>query len=208
MGPKEMIETLTPGDRTKVGVKMSGGTDSSLAAFLLVEKFVQEEEDIEIIPIVIIEPRAPFQLEFVQKITSFIESKFEFHFNKPEVFQLDRDDKLEFMRSIENQLFEKEVVDLIVSGITREPLDPNFITTGSPNDGRDKECTTYLWDNRIFTPFVNFDKKVIAQSYKGNTILEEMFDLTRSCIAPTNDFSTHCGKCWWCRERFWAFGRL
>ena len=44
MGPKEMIETLTPGDRTKVGVKMSGGTDSSLAAFLLVENLFEKKK--------------------------------------------------------------------------------------------------------------------------------------------------------------------
>lgn len=56
-------------------------------------------------------------------------------------------------------------------------------------------------------PFVNLDKKEIANLYKQNNLLDTLFTLTNSCggHGPKN---THCEKCWNCRERFWAFGKF
>jgi len=56
-------------------------------------------------------------------------------------------------------------------------------------------------------PFFDLNKQAISCLYKEHNLLETLFPLTRSCEAQ--DLSTgHCGKCWWCEERFWAFRRL
>ena len=46
-------------------------------------------------------------------------------------------------------------------------------------------------------------------------IVDELFPLTRSCESEEKGQQMldggpeeHCGKCWWCLERQWAFGRL
>jgi 7-cyano-7-deazaguanine synthase in queuosine biosynthesis len=56
-------------------------------------------------------------------------------------------------------------------------------------------------------PFFNLDKRQIAELYNEKKILEEIFPLTRSC-EHIGTVHGHCGECWWCEERQWAFGRL
>ena len=41
-------------------------------------------------------------------------------------------------------------------------------------------------------------------------LLDSLFPLTYSCegsIEATKHHTQHCKKCWWCQERYWAFGR-
>jgi 7-cyano-7-deazaguanine synthase in queuosine biosynthesis len=72
---------------------------------------------------------------------------------------------------------------------------------------------TDIWndDNRIkelYTkhpyefPWSIVDKKFIAAQYKKFGI-EELSTLTNSCIISSK---SPCKKCWWCKERYWAFG--
>lgn len=187
---------------------MSGGTDSSLAAYLLAKKFSRDSKKRQIIPIIITEPKAPFQLQFASQVIAFIESQFAFRFQTPETFLLQQEDKIDFMRTIENQLFTNDTVDLVISAVTHEPKDPTFDYKHGPDDDRTQENQKNLWDDRILTPFINIDKKEIADYYVKNDLIESLFNLTRSCVSTTKDFSFHCGKCWWCKERLWAFGRL
>lgn len=60
-----------------------------------------------------------------------------------------------------------------------------------------------------YRPFVNVDKKFVADLYKQFNLMEDLFPLTHSCIgfAPdTNSFTEPCKKCYWCHEKMWAFG--
>lgn len=65
----------------------------------------------------------------------------------------------------------------------------------------------------VYSPFKNVDKKTIAEIYENENLVDELFSLTRSCewtpayIQPDPGIG-HCGFCWWCQEREWAFGRL
>jgi predicted PP-loop superfamily ATPase len=58
----------------------------------------------------------------------------------------------------------------------------------------------------VFAPFININKKEIAKLYKILNI-EYLYSMTRSCESLTV-IDAHCGKCWWCKERVWAFGKL
>jgi 7-cyano-7-deazaguanine synthase in queuosine biosynthesis len=56
------------------------------------------------------------------------------------------------------------------------------------------------------SPFTNIDKKRIADLYKELGLTETLFPLTRSCeVKHRLDYLDHCGECWWCKERNWAF---
>ena len=60
----------------------------------------------------------------------------------------------------------------------------------------------------VYSPLINQDKKGVADLYRHFGVLDSLFPLTRSCEDWTDDFSDHCGVCWFCLERQWGFGRL
>ena len=55
------------------------------------------------------------------------------------------------------------------------------------------------------TPYSKLTKRDIALKYYEYGIHNKLFPLTFSCIVNTD---VHCGKCWWCQERLWGFGRI
>ena len=62
-------------------------------------------------------------------------------------------------------------------------------------------------DERAYVPFVNLNKKDIAKMYRLFGVEKELYVKTRSCENHLH-LGKHCGKCWWCHERMWAFGYL
>ena len=61
--------------------------------------------------------------------------------------------------------------------------------------------------NNLLSPWItNLPKKEIAKLYKILDI-ENLYSMTRSCESLTV-LDAHCGECWWCKERMWAFGKL
>ncbi len=68
----------------------------------------------------------------------------------------------------------------------------------------------------IYHPFIRLDKRKTAEKYKEYDVLETLFPLTSSC--EENNLSQRkkineieweaCGKCWFCYERIYGFGKL
>jgi hypothetical protein len=49
--------------------------------------------------------------------------------------------------------------------------------------------------------------------YEKYNLMDTLYPVTRSCewVSYTNwpdPGNNHCGKCWWCQERVWGFGKL
>jgi 7-cyano-7-deazaguanine synthase in queuosine biosynthesis len=66
-----------------------------------------------------------------------------------------------------------------------------------------------LFDGYCYTPFTNKNKKTIARIYQDLNLMESLFPVTRSCEHVGQlEYYGHCGKCWWCEERLWGFGRV
>lgn len=188
-----------------IGIKMSGGVDSSLVSYLLAKHILDNNLDIKLYPIIIVEMLSPFQALFALPVIKFIEQQTGFVFETPFRFECAVDEnKTEKMRSIENKLLQKDL-DIIVAGTTQHPKS-GFDETGGPDESRVGEFAE-IWD-KIYIPFINKDKKELAEIYKKNNLTDTLFPLTRSCVEVTNNFDKHCGECWWCKERLWAFGKL
>jgi 7-cyano-7-deazaguanine synthase in queuosine biosynthesis len=106
------------------------------------------------------------------------------------------------------------LVDVIYTGITANPPKHIAATFKFPitENNRDPEVQHNTKLGIFYTPFCNHDKSKIAEIYKKLKITE-VFNYTRSCEYH-NEMSIqdpglgHCGECWWCQERIWAFGRL
>jgi len=59
-------------------------------------------------------------------------------------------------------------------------------------------------------PFQNYDKKFIFRIFEEQGLIKGLYPLTRSCEGQadvTKDFTKPCKKCWWCKEKKWAFNR-
>lgn len=62
--------------------------------------------------------------------------------------------------------------------------------------------------NNLYRPFINVDKRFVADVYRKHNLLETLFPLTKSCIGTaekTNNHTQECGECFWCYEKNWAF---
>lgn len=75
------------------------------------------------------------------------------------------------------------------------------------SDKSKMSSTSISIDERVYVPFSNLNKKDIAAMYEYLGITDTVFPVTRSC-EDANHLGSHCGACWWCNEREWAFGRL
>ena len=62
-------------------------------------------------------------------------------------------------------------------------------------------------DTRAYIPLYNHNKKDIAKLYRYFGLEQTLLPVTRSCENDSHPVG-HCGKCWWCHERVWAFGNL
>jgi hypothetical protein len=53
------------------------------------------------------------------------------------------------------------------------------------------------------------DRSFVAEYYNKIPFLKNLFPLTKSCISSdiieTKSWTQPCKKCWWCKEKFWAF---
>lgn len=64
----------------------------------------------------------------------------------------------------------------------------------------------YDTSGKFYTPWWNMDKKFVAGVYQEMGLVDTLFPITRSC-EDLQLKEGHCGRCWWCEERFWAFGK-
>jgi tRNA(Ile)-lysidine synthase TilS/MesJ len=206
----DYIRNTFPENKKNIGIKMSGGSDSTLLAYLIAKHIKEDNLDIKIIPVVIVEAGLPFQEIVVRDVLKAINEQLSINIELEHVFNLDLSyNKITRMREIEEELFNKNIIDLIVTGGTRRPeaeIDSNFDNGGlsGPEDNRVGVQPTYWEDEKSYSPFINFNKKILLNYYKTNNLIDILFNKTRSCVSKTHDFTTVCGECWWCRERKWA----
>lgn len=133
-------------------------------------------------------------------------------------------DKLE---KVLKYYYDKDIVNVVMGATTANPpkhITDTFIHPNTEHDERNPEETRDVfyrdWPNDEiigYQPFINVDKKEIAQIYEKNNLMD-LFSITRSCEfnpidvirngALVDPGMGHCGRCWWCEERKWAFGRL
>ena len=116
---------------------------------------------------------------------------------------------------------DKQEVDIVYLGITNFPPKEIYLTFDKQQEEwqnrlRNDQETHPLFgliiesltlDNRTYVPFRNHNKQDIAGLYRLLDLEKTLLLITRSCEDDDHPDS-HCGKCWWCQERIWAFGSL
>lgn len=61
-----------------------------------------------------------------------------------------------------------------------------------------------------YHPFARVNKLFVKGIYESHSLMDEYYYLTGSCVGgpeSTNYFIEPCGRCFWCHEKKWAFGK-
>ena len=129
-------------------------------------------------------------------------------------------DKGRVKMNIHNKLLDKSFANKAIGALV------NFRTFNPPQDFLDKvskelKHTRFHYEPRrsvevsklrfskLYRPFMNVDKKFLAEIYRQEELMDTLFPLTESCVGfsnETNGFSEPCRICFWCVEKHWAFG--
>lgn len=123
--------------------------------------------------------------------------------------------------SVPTEFYNKDIIKGFYTGLTKNPpkdIGDSFCgadlntehNSRNPLIVKDTEHTTICGLNaKVFTPFINIDKRRIADMYKELWLMDNLYPLTRSCeVVDRLQYYDHCGICWWCKERIWGFGKL
>ena len=208
-------------------LKMSGGADSSLMAYLLAKYKNSTRPDLKFYVMTVNNKEKFYQSDKAKEVMGWITTEtgvtFEDHF----IAECDSDETYEdTIENLQDEVHSKISYDACFQGITMNPNSDDFKPIrNDSNPERDQgdkpQPEAYYLNNpeRIhFWPFINVHKKGLGEIYQKYNLMDTLFPITRSCEgvigathwpyteAPTLD--KHCGKCWWCAERMWGFGRL
>ena len=239
-------------NRKKIIIKMSGGVDSTILAYLIALYKKEERPNLELYIATLnsTPPKnwhSPTVKRILKKITELTGVTFEKHyirdlkepgFDDTSLSTEEWQEASPYPRTLKQLVgdIKKEIqIDNLPSsrplhfaGVTKNP--PKSISTfyedwykdhGYGNWIKERDADTIrpegedVKDEHWRTPFTNIDKRALYEYYVNYNILEDLFPLTRSCESYETAQkildggpAEHCGKCWWCLERQWAFGRL
>lgn len=207
------VEFKLPMHYKKVGIKISGGADSAIVAYMLSKYVSEERNDIRITPITVNHEGKAYQEPFAKGIIKHLTGIFGDIYDEHQVgYCPEGPQYISSQDAFVKSLYDNKTIEAHYVGITRNPPKEamDIIGWNGPADDRSPGATlrpTVNGDNTSFKPLVNIDKKGVAELYTTLDVEDTLFPLTRSCEDFTDDFNEHCGQCWFCKERHWGFGR-
>ena len=200
----------------RIGIKVSGGADSAGVSYMIFRTIHEQNFDTEVVVITTDHNDKPYQRIYSKKVIAWLQKRF------PSVKVIahitnntDGMDYSDAQDIVLDKAYQEFKIDRHYNGITQNP--PRGISEqfedesiGEFDDTRFGKFEQHNGDSVHpgYRPFINTDKKGIASLYKQYNLLDTLFLETRSCEEITHDFSKHCGRCWYCKEREWGFGKL
>lgn len=212
----DMYETVPV---KNIGIWCSGGADSSILLYCLALKIKNEKRNIKIHPFSVRRQR-PWNPVYAEGVVDFIRSTVSDKIVQPitiyypDIAFPDLTERLEFHYR-DHEHFKNNIIDINYNGITSNPPADSGVPLEEAQRVRDITAERPLIQTSplhyAIQPFFRVDKSFLYEIYKKYNLLDSLFPITRSCEGfkeDTDNWTKHCGRCWWCKERFWAFGRL
>jgi len=200
-----------------IGIWMSGGADSSLLAYVLAKKIKDENLNIKLQPLSVRRGR-PNNPIYAGNVIDFIEEDLDFKMNDHIVYYPDISDEyyreIEVFKDKDDENFKMNMFQILYSGITCNPSSDDKSIPKNKERTRDEETErpleTFNGLRYYMNPFFCINKKELKMIYDQLELTDKLFPRTYSCEGTaelTKTHTQHCEKCWWCQERFWAFGK-
>lgn len=220
------ISIYIPGEK-KIIYKISGGADSAILLYILAKYRQEYNPKLKFELCSSVNVNLPYQEIFAKKVIEYVNSKyplgdFVHHVNDNrggEFYSVDQDALTAPLHTNTGTVQDGETVQWM--GITCNPPVEEMMAHGMYNDervfdrdpGHENNYPTQEIEYepgvyRFNRPFMNHNKRGVAELYTTFGVLDDLFPLTRSCEEATTDFSKHCGTCWFCLERKWGYGVL
>jgi hypothetical protein len=209
----------------RIGIMVSGGLDSALLTYLLCKEIFEKNLSIKIKPFTWKRPyptdhpqdwnvdKASGVLKHINTVyPGILEDQYIFiplFSTSPLSFETEMSE----WGRLKNIGYKEFAIDRFYFGTTANPSHEEMIKHDF-YDGRqtkrDKEQSKSDLQ-RLYNPFLDVDKKGIADLYQQLGLMENLYPLTWSCEGwanSTENFTKPCGKCWWCLEKKWAFNEF
>jgi len=217
--------TIALQNNTTVGIFLSGGVDSGLLLYLMVKQIMESSLNVKIQPITWRRPygkplpqdwNVPYAQDVIDAVNllldpyDIIKERYIFDPEWSDRPLSSEKERSEWLRA--HQIAKTELgVDKMVYGTTSNP-DESQMKMHDLMDGREEHRDKKYRERHLHNkanPFMTVDKRFLYEIYEQEGLLDTLFPITRSCEAysdATNDYTTPCEHCWWCKERKWAFG--
>lgn len=182
----------------KIGMWISGGADSALLLYLCVNYILDNNLHTKIIPIHGWDKRREYSYSpkvaknIIEKINELIPNDIIQPLQLCAYHKLKGEEKSKYHKPFTELLRREDIIDHKITGST---LQPNIL----PDIGRSSRRST-----SEYSPLGDLTKRDVAILYGEYNLLESLYPLTVSCIDDLP--SGPCKECWWCKEKFWAFG--
>lgn len=198
---------MIPNVQGKKGVLVSGGADSALLLYLLLQSTQEHLYIFTLASSLKGNSNCKYAIDVVSKCVEITNNQNFTHV----ISYCSEQTKTELFKK-PNEFLVNGFIDWIYTGVTKNPpveVTNKFDspTTESYERGPDNRYPTVVHDRNLVVPFISINKKELANLYKQHNLTDILFPLTRSC-EHLSEFEGHCGSCWWCEERKWGFGRL
>ena len=198
-----------PYDIKNIGLSLSGGMDSALILWCLVEmlrgrQHLAKDTKIWCTHGYDITRTKTHSYEAAQRVLDWVKwhQKDNTFIQPLHVFGYEKKENLskEVLHNANYEYIQRRYkVPFIIRGVTQGwDKDRPLGKSGDKNEAELKEISKSTW----ILPFGAVNKKFIAYQYKRHA-LEGLRAITVSCTADTLE---PCQKCYWCDERYWAFG--
>ena len=221
---------LDHNDGTTVGMKLSGGADSSIIYYAFCEKY-KNNDSVNIVVITLQTDLKSFYIahakRIIEKVAQLTSKRPLKHFTN----SIPHSSKgyTTGQEELAKQACQEFSITKFYSGVTQDPnisdmkqyfLDNNFglnyADTVKHIDHRNHSRDQPQGTNHGYRPFGNSDKKAVAQAYKDLNAMDTIYPHTNSCeeVDPeylkigSDGIPIHCGYCFHCLERWYAFGRI
>lgn len=196
----------------EIAVWVSGGTDSAFTLWYL-SKCISESpycNFVKILPVHGFNTAGEDSVTAAVSIVKYVQEEFSnLEIYDTHIFNYSLTDYInENKGTYHNRAMSKlksEGWHYFITGMTANPpydvmKENNMLDDREPD--RDKDYNTKGKKTEYqHRPFQFVDKSFIAAMYKKYN-LEELFTFTSSCV----NFNPPCKRCWWCKEKKWAFG--
>lgn len=200
-----------------VGIRLSGGADSAILAYMLAIYKRDYRPHITLNPVTCVNDKKPYQEIFakrvVEKITELTGVEFGEHFVK----EISGDDYVGNQKKFVDDLYEDNRLDIHYMGETMNPPlgteeKEGWIFQGGGRDPNRNDLGHTHTPVTIYRPLRNINKKGTCELYEYFGVLDSLYPVTRSCEMQIDNrlfksFNEHCDRCWFCLERKWGFGR-